>query len=211
MTMVIVSLSLFTGVDAADPDPLQDFCVADLSKDLTMNGFPCKRASNTTTEDFIYGALKRSANTSNPLGAGAVPGSVLEYPGLNSLGLSISRLDFAKGGLIPPHTHPRASEMIYVVKGSMYAGFVTTDNKLFARVISKGDVMIFPRGLIHWQLNVGNTNAVGIVTLNSQFPGFQMIANSLFGSKILDEVLMKAFFIDEKAVQQLKSIFTPSR
>ncbi|XP_024526166.1 germin-like protein 1-3 [Selaginella moellendorffii] len=210
MTIMIVSLSFSIRVNAADPDPLQDFCVADLSKDLTINGFPCKKASNTTTEDFIFGALKRSAKTNTPLGAAAVFGSVNEYPALNSLGLSIARLDFAKGGLIAPHTHPRASEMIYVVKGSMYAGFVTTDNKLFARVISKGDVMIFPRGLIHWQLNVGNTSAVGIVTLNSQFPGFQLIANSMFGSKILDEVLMKTFFLNKKAIQQLKSIFTPS-
>ncbi|XP_024526361.1 putative germin-like protein 3-2 [Selaginella moellendorffii] len=207
LLLVIVSLSFSIGVNAADADPLQDFCVADLSKDLSMNGFPCKRASNTTVEDFIFSGLKQSANTSNPVGADAVFGSVFQYPGLNSLGLSIARLDFAKGGLIPPHTHPRASEMIYVVEGSMYAGFVTTDNKLFARVISKGDVMIFPRGLIHWQLNVGNTTAMGIVTLNSQFPGFQLIADSMFGSNILDEVLVKTFFIDEKAVQQLKSIF----
>ncbi|EFJ14493.1 hypothetical protein SELMODRAFT_423673 [Selaginella moellendorffii] len=45
---------------------------------------------------------------------------------------------------------------------------------------------------------------MGIVTLNSQFPGFQLIADSMFGSNILDEVLVKTFFIDEKAVQQLK-------
>ncbi|XP_024526167.1 germin-like protein 1-1 [Selaginella moellendorffii] len=198
-------------VNAADPDPLQDFCVAHLSKDLTINGFPCKDASAATTEDFIFAALKNPGNTSNPFGVGVVPGSVREYPGLNTLGISIARLDFAVGGLTPPHTHPRASEIIYVVTGSLYAGFVSTDNRVFARVITEGEVMMFPRGLIHWQLNVGKSTATGIVTLNSQSPGFQFVANSLFGSgDILDEVLVKSFFLDENTVREIKSIFASS-
>ncbi|EFJ33676.1 hypothetical protein SELMODRAFT_227520 [Selaginella moellendorffii] len=208
LQLLVIAAPIFQVITASDPDPLQDFCVADLTKDLTLNGYPCKRAANTTTEDFIFSGLRNSGNTSVPTGAAAVFGFVQDYPGLNTLGLGIARLDWAPGGLIPPHTHPRGSEIIYVVKGSLYAGFVTTQNQLFARVISKGDVMIFPRGLIHWQLNVGNTTAMAIVTLDSQSPGFQLIANSMFGSDILDEVLVKTFFIDENAVRQLKATFS---
>ncbi|KAJ4705674.1 O-fucosyltransferase family protein [Melia azedarach] len=36
---------------SADPDPLQDFCVADLNATISLNGFPCKPAAQE--EHFI--------------------------------------------------------------------------------------------------------------------------------------------------------------
>ncbi|KAJ7550712.1 hypothetical protein O6H91_07G113800 [Diphasiastrum complanatum] len=195
-------------VNAADADPLLDFCVGDITKDLYLNGYPCKKPTAVTTDDFVFHGLTVPPQTNNSFGADAIGGSVDNFPGLNSLGISIARLDFAKGGLIPPHTHPRASEIIYVVEGSLYAGFVTADNKLFAKIINKGDVMIFPRGLIHFQLNVADAPAQAVVSLNSQSPGFQFIANSMFGSNIKDEVLQKTFFLDQKTVDRLKAIFS---
>ncbi|KAJ7540377.1 hypothetical protein O6H91_10G011700 [Diphasiastrum complanatum] len=195
-------------VNAADADPLMDFCVADLTKDLYLNGYPCKKPAAVTTDDFVFYGLTVPPQTNNSFGASAVFGFVGNFPGLNSLGISIARLDFAQGGLIPPHTHPRGSEIIYVLEGSLYAGFVTADNQLFAKVINKGDVMIFPRGLIHFQLNVGDGPAQAVVSLNSQHAGFQLIANSMFGSNIKDEVLQKTFFLDQKTVDRLKTIFS---
>jgi hypothetical protein len=42
-------------VQAADPDPLQDFCVADLSPSAPrVNGFPCKDRANVTSKDFLF-------------------------------------------------------------------------------------------------------------------------------------------------------------
>jgi hypothetical protein len=42
-------------VQAADPDPLQDFCVADLSPTAPrVNGFPCKDRANVTSKDFLF-------------------------------------------------------------------------------------------------------------------------------------------------------------
>ncbi|KAJ7563600.1 hypothetical protein O6H91_03G116800 [Diphasiastrum complanatum] len=199
-------------VNAADADPLQDFCVADLTKDLYLNGYPCKTPAAVTTDDFVFDGLTAPPQTNNSVGASAILADVDTFAGLNSLGLSFAKLDFAKGGIIQPHTHPRASEIIYVVKGTLYAGFVTAGNKLFARVISKGEVMIFPRGLIHFQLNVGDAPAQAVVALNSQSPGFQTISSALFGSNIKDEVLQKSFLIlDQKTIDRLKAIFSGSK
>lgn len=50
-------------VHAADPDPLQDFCVADLSKIAThMNGYPCKSRSTVTAADFLFTGLRGPGN-----------------------------------------------------------------------------------------------------------------------------------------------------
>ncbi|EFJ33069.1 hypothetical protein SELMODRAFT_26830, partial [Selaginella moellendorffii] len=87
---------------------------------------------------FIYCGLVNSSKFTNVDRAGATFGTVQLFPGL---GLSIGRLDFALGGIIVPHTHPRASELVYVEEGSVHAAIITSDSRLYARVITKGEVM----------------------------------------------------------------------
>jgi hypothetical protein len=62
MRMLLVALcaAAFLGaVNAADPDPLQDFCVADLSANAPLvNGFPCKPRDTVTSEDFVFRGLR---------------------------------------------------------------------------------------------------------------------------------------------------------
>ncbi|KAM3748405.1 hypothetical protein ACB098_05G106400 [Castanea mollissima] len=61
--------------------------------------------------------------------------------GLNTLGISLARLDFAPYGLNPSHTHPRGTELFVVIEGTFLVGFVTSNpNKLFTKVLNKGDV-----------------------------------------------------------------------
>ncbi|KAB1207174.1 Germin-like protein subfamily 1 member 13 [Morella rubra] len=110
-------------------------------------------------------------------------------------------------GLNPPHTHPRGIEIIVVAEGTLYGGFVTsnTDNRLFAKVLNKGDVFVFPVGLIHFQLNMGKTNAVAFASLSNQSPRVITIANAVFGSNPLinPDVLTKAFQVDENVASEL--------
>ncbi|MCO5568156.1 hypothetical protein L7F22_021853 [Adiantum nelumboides] len=196
-------------VEAADGDPLQDFCIADYEQPVHVTGYACKPAGEVTVEDFIHRGLAQRASTANVNNATATLAFVEKFPALNSLGLSMARLDLDVGGIIPPHTHPRGSEIIFVIEGSLYAGFIDTSNKLFARVIYPGEVMLFPRGLIHFQLNVGSSPACAVVALNGQEPGLQFIANSMFGSVGLKlDVLQKAFLISSTEAAHLQSVFT---
>ncbi|KAK2638101.1 hypothetical protein Ddye_025896, partial [Dipteronia dyeriana] len=93
--------------------------------------------------------------------------------GLNTLDISLVRIDYAPhGDLNPPHTHPRATEILVVHEGTLYFGFVVSnpENKLFTKVLNKGDVFVFPVGLIHFKFNIGKTKAVAIAALSSQNP-----------------------------------------
>lgn len=193
---------------ASDQDPLQDFCVADFVQPLHVTGYACKNPALVNASDFVYHGLSQRGNTSNYNNAAATLCFVEHFAGLNSLGLSMARLDLELGGIIPPHIHPRGSEIIFVIQGSLYAGFVDTKNRLFAQVINAGDVMLFPRGLIHFQLNVGKVPAFAIVALNGQEPGLQFIANSMFGSYIKPEVLEKTFSLSGNVVETLQSFFS---
>jgi hypothetical protein len=95
----------------------------------------------------------------------------------------------------------------------MYVGFLATDGTLFAKVLSRGDVFIFPKGLIHFEFNSGASPAVGIAGLSSQNPGLIRAADSLFGATpaITDEVLAKAFRIDASTVQRIKAQFATKK
>ncbi|KAI7739196.1 hypothetical protein M8C21_016171 [Ambrosia artemisiifolia] len=150
-------------------------------------------------------------NTSNDMGSNVTAVAVAELPGLNTLGISLARIDFAPRGINPPHTHPRATEILIVIEGRLLAGFVTSnpENRLITKVLVKGDVFVFPQGLIHFQKNLGKGHAIAIAGLSSQNPGVITIANAMFGSNpdIVGDVLEKAFQVDIKVVHQIQSKF----
>ncbi|XVF57029.1 hypothetical protein PTKIN_Ptkin06aG0170000 [Pterospermum kingtungense] len=203
-----------TLASASDPGPLQDFCVAlnDTKNGVFVNGKFCKDPKLVKPEDFFYSGLNIPGNTSNQLGSKVTPVNVAQLPGLNTLGISLVRIDYAPyGGLNPPHTHPRATEILVVVEGTLYVGFVTSspENRLITKVLYPGDVFVFPIGLIHFQFNIGNTDAVAFAALSSQNPGVITIAKAVFGSNpaINPDVLTKAFQLDKNIVKQLQSKF----
>lgn len=66
-------------------------------------------------------------------GAIATLATVREWPGLNAQFIVYARLDFNVGGAVPLYTHPRATETLFVVKGTIYTGFVSDDNVLYER------------------------------------------------------------------------------
>ena len=174
-----------------------------------MNGKVCKDPKLATPNDFFFSGLRLPGNTSNKVGSMVTPANVAQIPGLNTLGVSLARVDYAPYGLNPPHIHPRATEILTVLEGTLYVGFVTSnpENRLISKVLYKGDVYVFPQGLIHFQLNVGTTKAVAIAALSSQNPGVITIAKAVFGSKpaISTDVLTKSFQVDKNVVQYLQS------
>ncbi|KAM7524818.1 hypothetical protein LguiA_014720 [Lonicera macranthoides] len=206
-----ISMVRIDDAPMADHSPLQDFCVADPTSPVLVNGFACKNPMSVQANDFFFSGLHLVGNTSNPVGSRVTPVTVVQLPGLNSFGISMVRIDYAPMGINPPHTHPRATEILTVVEGSLEVGFVTSNpgNNLFSKVLKKGDVFVFPEGLVHFQRNAGHNNAVAIAALSSQNPGVITIANAVFGSKpdISADILSKAFQVDKKIVSQLQSKF----
>ncbi|KAL0339558.1 UNVERIFIED_CONTAM: putative germin-like protein 2-1 [Sesamum radiatum] len=170
----LVALSFGLLAFAFEPSPLQDFCVADSTSSARVNGQPCKSPALVQASDFSFSGLHLPGNTSNPNGSKVTPVSVAQLPGLNTLGISM---------------------------GTLQVGFVTSnpDNSLITKTLQKGDVFVFPVGLIHFQHNVGTGNAVAIAALSSQNPGVITIANAVFGSKpdVSSDILAKAFQVDK--------------
>ncbi|XXG65919.1 hypothetical protein AAC387_Pa05g3503 [Persea americana] len=211
--ILIVLLSITSSlVHAYDPSPLQDICVAIINSEVLVNGFVCKAIKEVMADDFFLSGFDKPSNTMNKVGFNVTNALVNQIPGLNTLGISLVRLDFAPYGENPPHTHPRATEILTVLEGTLLVGFVLSNqnnNTLISKVLYKGDVFVFPIGLIHFQANVGHIPAVAISGLSSQNPGVITIANSVFGTHppISDDILAKAFQVDKKIIDYLQAQF----
>uniref|UniRef100_A0ACD6ACV5 Uncharacterized protein n=1 Tax=Avena sativa TaxID=4498 RepID=A0ACD6ACV5_AVESA len=198
---------------AADPDPLQDFCVADLDSKISVNGYPCKPTSEAGDGFLFSSRLARAGNTTDtPNGSAVTRLDVAQFPGANTQGVSMNRVDFAPGGTNPPHVHPRATEIGMVLKGELLVGIVgsvDSGTKLYSKVLGPGETFLIPRGLMHFQYNVGKVQASMVVSFNSQNPGIVFVPLSLFGSDppIPTPVLTRALRVDASVVELLKSKF----
>ncbi|CAA7055511.1 unnamed protein product [Microthlaspi erraticum] len=209
----LLSLSLPLAI-ASDPNPLQDFCVGvnTPADGVFVNGKFCKDPKLVTVDDFFTSGLDKPRPVANAVGSNVTAVNVNNLPGLNTLGISIVRIDYGVNGQNPPHTHPRATEILYVGVGTLLVGFVTSNgdgNRLLTKTLNEGDVFVFPEGLVHFQANIGKFPAVAFAALSSQNPGVVTIANTVFGSNpaIDPNVLVKAFQLDPKVVLDLQNKF----
>lgn len=175
-----------------------------------MNGYPCKEGTtNISAADFFFRGLSKPGEINSSVGSLVTGANVQKIPGLNTVGLSMSRIDYSPQGLNPPHIHPRATEIVFVLEGELDVGFITTADVLVSKTITKGDVFVFPKGLVHFQKNNRDDPASVIAAFNSQLPGTQSIAATLFAASppVPDNVLTKAFRVGTKEVDKIKSKF----
>ncbi|KAI5567035.1 hypothetical protein BDE02_13G062500 [Populus trichocarpa] len=145
-----------------------------------VNGKFCKDPEQVTAKDFFFPGLNVPRDTSSAVGSNVTAVNVAQIPGLNTL------------------AYPSLALILHHM-GTLYVGFVTSnlangDNRLITKVLNPGDVFVFPVGLIHFQLNVGKTNAVAFASLSSQNPDPPINPN----------VLTKAFQVDKKVVDYLQ-------
>nr|CAD1827192.1 unnamed protein product [Ananas comosus var. bracteatus] len=150
--MLPLLLSLLSLLLLPSSSCASDFCVADLKGIETPAGFACKKVSSVTVDDFVFTGLGVAGNTSNIIKAAVTLAFVDQFPGVNGLGISAGRLDIAVGGVVPLHTHPAGSELLYVVHGYILAGFISSANGVYYKYLKKGDMMVFPQGQLHFQV-----------------------------------------------------------
>ncbi|KAI6686508.1 hypothetical protein NL676_032421 [Syzygium grande] len=206
----LVVLALILSQAQTDPDPLQDYCIADMSNrhSFWVNGAPCIDPDSASISDFTTSALSKPGNPkANRFGFNVTLTNMANLPGLNTMGLTMARIDIVGNGLVPPHSHPRASEVTICLEGVIGVGFVDTSNRLFTQILRPGESFVFPKGLIHYLYNFDSTNsALAISGLSSQNPGVQIASLAAFMSKpgIPDEVLGTAFQITRQDIAKIR-------
>ncbi|KAH8967330.1 hypothetical protein BDL97_03G072900 [Sphagnum fallax] len=188
--MFVAFLIMSMKVKAADPDPLVDFPAGPDAPftlhDITANGV----------------VTQTSGGTRAGLSTEVFPASIGE-------GITSVKFILVPCGVNVPHTHPRATEVLNVVAGGpLLVGWVNTSGVLQTDELHVGDVALFPRGLLHFEQNLGNTNCTFISALNSQNPGVLNAGQALFA--IPNPVLATALNIPIPLLQIFKNDFSPA-
>jgi quercetin dioxygenase-like cupin family protein len=161
--------------------------------------------ANITSDDFVFHGFV-AGNTNNSFNAALTSAFVTDFPGVNGLGISAARLDIAEGGSIPMHTHPGATELLIMVQGEITAGFLTT-SAVYSKTLKPGDLMIFPQGMLHFQVNSGKGKAIAFLTFNSANPGAQLLDLLLFSNNLPSNLVAQTTFLDLAQVKKLKARF----
>ncbi|GAQ81309.1 cupin superfamily protein [Klebsormidium nitens] len=151
-------------------------------------------APGLATGDFVK-SLTGTPPAANPSGSGGQLRllNANNFPAVMGQGVAIALINFNPCGQNILHTHPRATEISYVVSGKVLVGFVDTGANLtlHLNVMNPGDVTLFPQGLMHFQQEIGNAPAVLVSAFNNENPGVVPIPATTF--QFPPEIIAVAF------------------
>ncbi|KAF2007681.1 RmlC-like cupin [Amniculicola lignicola CBS 123094] len=123
----------------------------------------------------------------NAKGGAAKAANIESFPILTDLGISTTMGFLDACGMNTPHVHPRATEYLTAVKGSVAFGMILEnglvkagENAEVSGTLETYQGTVFPMGSIHYQFNPSCEKAVFVATLNSNDPGTSQIAQNYF-------------------------------
>ncbi|CAL1403898.1 unnamed protein product [Linum trigynum] len=198
--LLLSSLATLHLSTAGDPDILTDF---------VLPTPPPENSNTTLTGDYFTFTGIRPLFHQRPTSFKIAKASLAEFPSLEGQSVSYAVLQFPAGAANPPHIHPRASELLLVARGVLEVGLVDSGNRLYTQTLQSGDMFVFPKGLVHYQSNVGRNTAVAFSAFGSASAGTVSLPPALFASGIDDDVLAKGFKTDEDTVRGLKAGLAP--
>ncbi|KAK1386156.1 hypothetical protein POM88_023891 [Heracleum sosnowskyi] len=195
--LLVASFSIIKMTMAGDPDILSDFVVP----------------SNLTSVDgnfFTFTGMRVLVGGETPPAFKVLKASLAEFPALNGQSVSYAALQFPAGSTNPPHTHPRASELLFVLDGTLEVGLIDTTNKLYNQTLQTGDLFVFPKGLVHFQFNADAQKPVlAISAFGSSSAGTVSIPSTVFATGIDDNILAISFKTDVATIQKIKAGLAP--
>ncbi|XP_062193628.1 germin-like protein 9-1 [Phragmites australis] len=190
--MVVHQLPL--SARAGDPDILTDFVVPHATDPSLINGtfFTYTRLITSISGDSAKFIVSKA--------------TAAEFPALLGQSVSYAALVYGPGTINPPHIHPRASELLCVVQGPLLVGLIDAarNGTVYTQTLESGDMFVFPKGMVHFQLNNGTDVARAISAFGSASPGTISLPLTLFGTGIDDAVLEKSLHTDKDTVEALK-------
>ncbi|KAH7655179.1 Germin protein, partial [Dioscorea alata] len=164
--------SLFFSAHAADLDITSDF--------LVPSGV------NPDGKFFTFTGLRNiiwSRNTPSNMPFKVTKVTNDEFPALNAQSVSYALLQYAPDGFIAPHTHPRSAELLIVLQRCLKVGLVDSTNELFTQILQTGDFFVFPKGLVHFQINLASRYPiVALLAFSSANAGTIQLPRALFAN-----------------------------
>ncbi|KAB2595142.1 germin-like protein 9-2 [Pyrus ussuriensis x Pyrus communis] len=196
---IILAFSLATferALLASDPDIISDFIVPP-----NYNG--------TVDGTFFTFTGFRGIFDQGPQTIKAGKASSVEFPALNGQSVSYAVLQFPPNSLLPPHTRPDATGLLFLLDGTLEVGLIDTKNNVYTQKLQTGDLFVFPKGLVHYQYNSDpQLPATAIAAFGSASARAVTVLPSVFGTGINNMILAKSFKTDVSTIENIKTGFT---
>lgn len=94
-------------------------------------------------------------NYNSAVGA-VITADAATFPALTGLGISIALLKLAPCGMLPPHLHPRATNLVTAIRGNTTSWMIGENGVKTHRVdLTPMRMTIFPQGSLHVMQNNG--------------------------------------------------------
>ena len=134
-------------------------------------------------KDFIIDLFDTTGtNVNRGKGGNITRMNVENRPALEGQKFSFAAIILEPCAINLPHSHPRATEGLFVAEGEeQLVGFILENNvRVFTNVLKKGMATFFPQGAIHFEINLSCKRSILIPSFNSEDPGVQTTLNNLF-------------------------------
>jgi len=133
-------------------------------------------------DDFVFDFLHPPSGVSRGEGGSTVAATAKNFPALIGHDVAMTVGFIEPCGINLPHIHPRATEINFIVSGEFQAGFFSENGgKFIGHTLKPGMVTVFPKGVIHFEVNMQCERAMFVAAFNNQDPGVTTIANDFFG------------------------------
>jgi hypothetical protein len=144
---------LFTRVIAVDQtrDPSLD---AQLKEAPT---FLDRSALLPNDEDWFFDFNVQPITTYSP--GSVVNANAATFPAMAGLGMTLAMLNLGPCAMLPPHMHPRATNMVMAIEGTTNT-FMISENgaRMVSETLRPGQMTIFPRASLHTMQNTGSSH-----------------------------------------------------
>ncbi|CAO2654375.1 Nn.00g111080.m01.CDS01 [Neocucurbitaria sp. VM-36] len=138
-----------------------------------------RQALLTKDSDWWYD-FDHHPNYNSAVGA-VITADAATFPALTNLGISIALLKLAPCGMLPPHLHPRATNLVTAITGNTTSWMIGENGVKTMRVdLIPMRMTIFPQGSLHVMQNNDCEPALLISALNSDDSGTLNILPSLW-------------------------------
>ncbi|KAJ3191444.1 hypothetical protein HK101_007697 [Irineochytrium annulatum] len=112
-------------------------------------------------------------------------------------------------GAADPNVHSRASEILFLISGSMKVGFMyENDGNVNVNILHPGEAMLIPHGSLHFVVNDNCEDAVFTGSFNNDDPGHLTLPEAMF--KLPDDILESAFGTSANDVPVMRDANPPN-
>ncbi|KAJ3180435.1 hypothetical protein HDU87_001944 [Geranomyces variabilis] len=163
-----------------------------------------ERMSGFRSKDYVLDLFHNPKGEEVGKGGKLSRMNLASLPALDRQHIALTLILLEPCGANLPHTHPRASEALYVINGDKVLVGVIEENggKVILNNLDTGKATFVPQGALHFEQNLTCEPAVVIAANPSEDPGTLTIASEFW--MLPDGTLEASLGVDESEVRKIR-------